>query len=85
MQKSKQTNNAKYSKRGSWVLGHKSNYLLNIAVQPSMPEIDANLIDNKIQYNFEMDVIKLGEVTQKKTLCWFIGEFLFGNQKSRYE
>ena len=45
-------------------------------LQPSMPEIDANLIGKKIQYNFEMDVIELGEVTQKKTLRWFTGEVL---------
>ena len=49
---------------------------LNANLQPSMPEIDANFIGKKIQYNFEMDAIELGEVTQKKTLCWFTGEVL---------
>ena len=33
---------------------------LDANLQPSMPEIDANLIGKKIQYNFEMDVIELG-------------------------
>ena len=46
-------------------------------LQPSMPQIDANLIGKKIQVNFEMDVIdELGEVTQKKHCVGLLEKYL---------
>ena len=50
---------------------------LDANLQPSMPEIDANLIGKKIQVNFEMDVIdELGEVTQKKHCVGLLEKYL---------
>ena len=42
---------------------------LDANLQPSMPEIDTNLIGKKIQYNFKMDVIELGKVTYRRKYC----------------